>query len=124
MSQEDAIYAEIGRRIKQHREAAGLTQASLAIQVGLARSSVTNIENGIQRIQVDTLYAVARALAIEPAVLMAEGVPILDEEQRTRRLIAENRILIAENQALRKWRRRVLAWIYSAPPGGCIDDSP
>lgn len=52
---------KLGRNIKALRKAAGLTQAQLAEMIGLERTSVTNMENGNQRVAVDTLQAIAEA---------------------------------------------------------------
>ena len=49
-----------------------MTQASLATEAGLSRSSVTNIENGGQAILLHQLLDVAKALRIEPCDLLAD----------------------------------------------------
>lgn len=47
-----------------------MTQEELGRQVGLTRTSITNIERGRQRVQVHTLYAIAGALRVQPAELL------------------------------------------------------
>jgi transcriptional regulator with XRE-family HTH domain len=64
------FYAEVGRRVRIAREAAGLTQDALADQVDLSRTSVTNIENGRQKIALHTLCKVASVVGVEPASLL------------------------------------------------------
>ena len=49
LNERDEFYAEVGRRVRMAREAAGLTQDALADQVELSRTSVTNIEKGRQK---------------------------------------------------------------------------
>lgn len=58
------LYKEIGERIRIRRNELGMTQEYLAQQIGLKRSSLTNIEGGNQRIRVHTLYAIARVLVL------------------------------------------------------------
>jgi transcriptional regulator with XRE-family HTH domain len=64
------FYREIGKMVRDAREAAALTQGLLAQHVGLTRTSITNIERGRQKIQVHTLYAIAEALNVRVATLL------------------------------------------------------
>lgn len=66
----DAFYDELGRRIRSARLEYGLTQAQLAERVSLTRTSLTNIERGKQKLLAHTLYEIATALEVEPAVLL------------------------------------------------------
>jgi len=45
----ESIYVALGLRDRELREQAGWTQSDLACQVGLSRTSITNIEIGRQR---------------------------------------------------------------------------
>ena len=58
------LYADIGNRIRERREELGLTQQALASMVELSRTSITNIEQGRQKLLVNTLFDVAGALEI------------------------------------------------------------
>ena len=92
------VYRLIGKRLGELRRlrVPTLSQEDLATKVGLTRVSVTNIENGKHRIQVHTLYAIARTLevpigellpnAIEPAAEypFAQPVPSTVREAITR----------------------------------------
>lgn len=64
------IYETIGAAIRKRREAIGMTQAVLANEVGLSRTSVTNIERGGQALLVHQLLDLARALRISPQALL------------------------------------------------------
>ncbi len=68
------IYARIGAAIRARRAVVGLTQAMLAGETGLSRSSITNIENGGQAILLHQLIDVARALRTDPCELLIAGV--------------------------------------------------
>jgi transcriptional regulator with XRE-family HTH domain len=72
LSQQDAFYAEIGRRVRGARERAGLTQEALAARVGLSRTSLTNIERGRQKMLLHTLCGIAQATGVKPARLLPD----------------------------------------------------
>jgi transcriptional regulator with XRE-family HTH domain len=65
------IDAMIGERVKAARVVAGLTQAQLAEQVGLSRSSIANLERGQQSIPAYTLVRLAEVLSV-PIVTLAD----------------------------------------------------
>lgn len=61
---------KIGRRIKQAREALGMTQAELARRMGYsARSTINRIENGSQAFPMKKLDKFAQVLDATPASL-------------------------------------------------------
>jgi len=70
---EDLIYHEIGRRIRTTRRKRGLTQMEFGKKVNLARSSITNIENGIQKMTVHSLYQFAAVLKVSIYDLLPEN---------------------------------------------------
>lgn len=64
VSSEEEFYARLGSRIAEERKLANLTQQGLADAIGLSRTSVTNIENGRQPLQVYTLLKIAVHLKV------------------------------------------------------------
>lgn len=65
-----------GRRLRQLRKSAGLTQIALAMKAGLALATITSIEQGAQTdIKLSTLEALAAALEVEVSDLLAEFEP-------------------------------------------------
>jgi transcriptional regulator with XRE-family HTH domain len=64
------LYVTLGRLLRARRESVGLSQGELARRVGMTRTSITNIESGRQKVQLHTLYDVARALDVPPEVLL------------------------------------------------------
>ena len=61
---------KIGQRIKQVREALGMTQAELARRMGYsARSTINRIENGSQAFPMKKLAKFAQVLDVTPAYL-------------------------------------------------------
>lgn len=73
MNDQDAFYAEIGRRVRKARDKCGLTQEALATLVSLTRTSITNIEKGRQKLLAHTIMDLAVALRISPAALLPEN---------------------------------------------------
>ena len=66
----EPVYREIGARIRAARLQRGLTQAALAAKIGHARLSVNAMETARQRVQVHTLYEIARWLDVPIAALL------------------------------------------------------
>lgn len=58
------LYIVIGLRVKQYRNQLGLSQEMLAAAIGLERTSITNVEKGIQKVSLLTLYRIADYLDI------------------------------------------------------------
>lgn len=54
--------AEIGRRIKQARNASGMTVRELAEKSGLSKNNISRIEQGRYNVTIDTLSTIAAAL--------------------------------------------------------------
>jgi|SRR5271170_2195438 len=100
MSDLNAFYQEVGRRIREARKRRkpSLTQDGLASLVGLTRTSITNLEQGRQKCLLHTLSEVATALQVEPASLFPGTKPQLGDL----------------NQALKHRAPKEKEWIMSA----------
>lgn len=72
MKSVEAIYVRFGRELRRVRRDKGLTQEELAARVGLGRTSIVNIEAGLQRIHLHTLFQLARALDESPVTLLPD----------------------------------------------------
>lgn len=59
------FYRQFGQLLGQVRRKKGKSQEFLADELGLSRTSITNIEKGRQPIQLHSLYRIARLLAVE-----------------------------------------------------------
>lgn len=79
--QTSAYYREFGQRVKNVRTNRGLTQAELAAQLGLTRSSIANLESGRQRIHVHHLSRLMVVLQVGSDDLLptANNLLSLDE---------------------------------------------
>lgn len=81
---EELLYREVGRRVRQARKNHGLTQAQLASSVALSRTSITNIEKGRQKLLLHTLSDIAFVLGVEPGTLFPSvaSAPLEDVESK------------------------------------------
>ena len=65
------IMAELGPQLRQLRKEADVGLKKVAKAGGLRASHLSSIERGLVNITVETLFAVARGLGLEPVVLLA-----------------------------------------------------
>lgn len=66
----ETCYRMFGAKVEQLRTALGWTQAELAEKVGLARTSIVNIERGRQRVLLGDVEVFAKAFNTTPKQLM------------------------------------------------------
>ena len=90
----------LGKRIREAREQARVTQNQLAEAVRLSRTSITNIERGRQGVQVSLLVRIARTLGKNVADLIPG-----DDMQITRSLSEQLR---TPDKRRLEWAARVL----------------
>ncbi len=82
MVDEKRLYAALGMKLKRLRESergprGKLTQSALANEIGLERTSITNIERGNQKVPLHVLYRICEVLHVP----IAEILPTLAETQ-------------------------------------------
>lgn len=63
----------IGLRVRQAREAAGLTQEKLAELVDRTKEAISNIERGVNYPTIETLQRIADALDVSLSYLLQES---------------------------------------------------
>ncbi|MDE2589223.1 MAG: helix-turn-helix transcriptional regulator [Patescibacteria group bacterium] len=66
----EKCHIRVGHKIKILRECFGMTQEDLAIAVGIGRTSIANIETGRQRLLLHSIAKFAKALGVEPEMLL------------------------------------------------------
>lgn len=99
------LYKYIGKQIRERRKSLDINQEEVALAIGLTRTSVTNMETGIQKPQLTALYRLCRLFNIEvsellpPIASVVTGEPRLlsSAEQRIRELEHEIERLRADN---------------------------
>ena len=66
----DTIKAEVGRKIRELREAKDWSQEELAFKAGLHRNYVGGIERGERNVAILNIARLARALGVRPRELL------------------------------------------------------
>jgi transcriptional regulator with XRE-family HTH domain len=69
--------------LKRYREAAGLSQAALAVKIGVDRAHVSSMERGQQNVTIVTLWHVSEALGRKAAELLEDWQPMTDGDRET-----------------------------------------
>ena len=62
----EAYYKNLGENIAFYRKRRGLTQMQLCEQVEISRNHLSHIENADCAVSLDTIFALADALGVEP----------------------------------------------------------
>ena len=70
MARMEPVYKEFGRRLREARVRADLSQEALGRRVGLTRTSITNIEQGNQRVPLHMFLELAGAVDAEAEALL------------------------------------------------------
>lgn len=73
-SEPDPVDVHVGRRVRLRRRALGVSQSTLAEQIGLTFQQIQKYERGSNRISVSKLYRIAEALSA-PIGFFFDGLP-------------------------------------------------
>jgi transcriptional regulator with XRE-family HTH domain len=106
----EPVYVEFGRLVRGHRQRLKLTQDQLAERVGLSRTSITNIEQGRQKVLLHQIFRIAESLEVSPETLLPRQ-RVLEVAPRIERKLGEHLTVAAEWE----WARRILT---SSSKGG------
>ena len=68
------LYEDLGRRVKQQRKLAQMTQEKLAEKAGISFAFVGHIERGTRKASLETLVKLANALKISPNILLQDSL--------------------------------------------------
>jgi transcriptional regulator with XRE-family HTH domain len=113
---DDAVLAELGRRLAQNRLERNWTQAEMAAEAGLGQATVQRAERG-ESIQMTSMVKLLRTLgllgALDAAVPESIVLPIaqLEREQRHGRRRASGRRRAAGEAGEKPW-------VWGEEPGG------
>jgi transcriptional regulator with XRE-family HTH domain len=66
----DRLYRLVGERVRDAREGLKLTQEDLARSIGVARTSITNVEKGRQKLPLHQLHRIALVLRVDVRSLL------------------------------------------------------
>jgi transcriptional regulator with XRE-family HTH domain len=88
MSMKVGKRAVVAARIREARQAAGLTQGQMANLLNLHRPSVSEIEAGNRAVSVEELAAISKILDVDIAWLAGEGAETVDSAENKLHLAA------------------------------------
>jgi transcriptional regulator with XRE-family HTH domain len=69
------VQRDFGQRLREARIAADLTLAELADRTGMQPSNISEIENGLRNVTVETMSKLATAVGLEIKILLAPARP-------------------------------------------------
>ncbi|HOD39837.1 MAG: anaerobic benzoate catabolism transcriptional regulator [bacterium ADurb.Bin243] len=78
---EDAIYKHIGNLIYKIRKDLKITQEALAKKVDLTRASITQIENGRQKLPIFQLYKISEVFGVSIYELLPDNKKVSSESK-------------------------------------------
>lgn len=102
------VYRSFGTLVRDHRKRMHFTQADLAKRVGLSRTSITNIENGRQRILFHQVFDFAQALEIRSEALLPVFDMIPEEENSRDKTKLDAKIHETLSKQEKQWILRVV----------------
>lgn len=76
----DFLYKRIGEKLKEAREAKGITQEQLAEACGVLRTSVTNLEAGRQKVPLSLIYDICALLKIEVTSILPSTKEVVNKK--------------------------------------------
>lgn len=68
------LYQSLGKRIRQQRNLAQMTQEKLAEAAGISLSFLGHIERGTRKASLDTLVKICNALKVSPRLLLQDSL--------------------------------------------------
>ena len=99
MQDKKELNVEIGVRIKQAREAVGLTQERFAELIGMGTKNVSAIERGTVGVSLAALQKICRVLSVSSDKVLFDGEPENNVQALTSRLerLSPEKFEIAED---------------------------
>ncbi len=107
-----AFNVKLGKRLREIRQARGLSQEQIAKILGLNRSTVSQIENGKRSLAADELSSVSDALGISIDSLLDpdKEIDVVLEEESVRREKGRLRINVPEKNVMKF--KEVLLYLF------------
>ena len=96
---EDAFLKELGRRLRQARKRAGLSQSELASRIGRSQSFIYLVEDGQQNSHIGNLKQLADALNVQLRDMLPGSPDVRDTEEalgQTEKSLTELSIRLTE----------------------------
>lgn len=88
-------YKDLGKRVRELRRQASMTQEELAEQVGISASFMGHVERGSRVASLETLVALCNTLQVTPQYLLSASLNLYDQYMPSG-ITQENRSRLSE----------------------------
>jgi transcriptional regulator with XRE-family HTH domain len=88
----DRLNFLFGSRLSSLRRSRGISQSDLGKKLDLSRTTIANLERGVQNVQLHQVFALAHALDADPATLIPGWSEVVPEEARPESLLEKLRL--------------------------------
>lgn len=85
----DRINGLFGSKLASLRRAKGVSQSELGKRMGLSRTTIANLERGVQNVQLHQVFTLAHALDADPKALIPSWNEVVPESARQDALVLE-----------------------------------
>ena len=85
----DRLNGLFGSRLASLRRAKGVSQSELGKRMGLSRTTIANLERGVQNVQLHQVFTLAHALDADPKALIPSWNEVVPESARQDDLVLE-----------------------------------
>ena len=75
----DHLNGLFGSKLASLRRARGVSQSELGKRMGLSRTTIANLERGVQNVQLHQVFTLAHALDADPRVLIPSWDEVVPE---------------------------------------------
>ena len=75
----DRLNGLFGSKLASLRRAKGVSQSELGKRMGLSRTTIANLERGVQNVQLHQVFTLAHALDADPNVLIPTWKEVVPE---------------------------------------------
>jgi transcriptional regulator with XRE-family HTH domain len=101
---EENIYLEFGKRLAELRLSIGMSQNDISKKLGIAQTTYSGYENGVRKIPLEFISALADILNVSPTYLISgkkpksEQTPVSELSMHEKQLVTNFRLLNEEGQ--------------------------
>jgi transcriptional regulator with XRE-family HTH domain len=85
-----------GSKLASLRRSRGVSQSALGKKLGLSRTTIANLERGIQNVQLHQVFTLAQALDADPGTLIPRWGEVVPEAVRPESILEQLRSRLSD----------------------------